>query len=536
MMQIPMRTAGRWPRWSAAAALAGALAGGTPVRGQETGGGSAPAGPRSAAQVLDDLQGKAAQGAEDLAKLRSSIEEEKIPLMKEISRLEEALAATRKEYEEVLRIRDARTLDLSNIKAKITAREAQNEYLANLLDEYTRNFESRLHVAESQRYGERLAGAKRRLKADLALEETFGGRFDLVDLSLDRLEEVAGGTAFAGSATDADGIISEGRFVLLGPIGFFSAETDGPAGLADSRIESSEPSVVAVPETVEPSIRAFASSGEGDLPIDITEGQALKLAETRETVWEEIEKGGYVMYPLLGLGALSVVIAFFKWLQMAFVKRISPKRFRKLLAHLDENRPVEAGAQLKGVWGPIGHLLRTGIENRREPPALVEEVMYEDMLEARAKLNSLIPFIKITAAAAPLLGLLGTVSGMINTFKLITVFGTGDASTFSSGISEALITTKWGLIVAIPCLLVAAFLTRKAKGVLDDMEKLALAFINHLRGDDEREEEASDVGTDHADGDGDGGRAPRRPDDRGAPAPPPAASELGPGGEAPASA
>jgi biopolymer transport protein ExbB len=68
---------------------------------------------------------------------------------------------------------------------------------------------------------------------------------------------------------------------------------------------------------------------------------------------------------------------------------------------------------------------------------------------------------------------------MINTFKLITVFGTQDASTFSSGIAEALITTEWGLITAIPCLLIAAFLARKARAVIDDMEKLGVRIMNH---------------------------------------------------------
>ena len=78
------------------------------------------------------------------------------------------------------------------------------------------------------------------------------------------------------------------------------------------------------------------------------------------------------------------------------------------------------------------------------------------------------------------LGLLGTVTGMIKTFKLITVFGTGDARALSSGISEALITTEFGLLVAIPTLLMHAILARTAKGVLASMEQTGLAFVNGL--------------------------------------------------------
>ena len=90
----------------------------------------------------------------------------------------------------------------------------------------------------------------------------------------------------------------------------------------------------------------------------------------------------------------------------------------------------------------------------------------------------MLPFVAICAASAPLLGLLGTVTGIINTFKLITIFGSGDVKTLSAGISEALITTKFGLIVAIPSLLLHAFLSRKAKSVVDRMEKAAVAFVN----------------------------------------------------------
>ena len=100
------------------------------------------------------------------------------------------------------------------------------------------------------------------------------------------------------------------------------------------------------------------------------------------------------------------------------------------------------------------------------------------MLEEKPKLERGLSFISVTAAVAPLLGLLGTVTGMINTFKLITLFGTGDAKSLSSGISEALITTEFGLVVAIPSLLLSAFLSRKANSMIAKMEKTSITFVN----------------------------------------------------------
>ena len=88
----------------------------------------------------------------------------------------------------------------------------------------------------------------------------------------------------------------------------------------------------------------------------------------------------------------------------------------------------------------------------------------------------------LTAAAAPLLGLLGTVTGMIKTFNLITIFGTGDAKSLSSGISEALVTTELGLVVAIPSLILHGLLSRMAKQKVGDLEQVSVSFINGVTG------------------------------------------------------
>ena len=125
-------------------------------------------------------------------------------------------------------------------------------------------------------------------------------------------------------------------------------------------------------------------------------------------------------------------------------------------------------------------MLRVGADNLRQPRELIEEVMYEVVLKARLKLQSMLPFIAICAASAPLLGLLGTVTGIINTFKKLMIFGSGDVKSLSGGISEALITTKFGLIVAIPSLLLHAYLSRKAKRVVGDMETSAIEFVNQV--------------------------------------------------------
>jgi biopolymer transport protein ExbB len=186
------------------------------------------------------------------------------------------------------------------------------------------------------------------------------------------------------------------------------------------------------------------------------------------------------MVPILALAGAALLVALYKWIRLAFIRKASPKRIAALLDAVAKHDEKGARRQAGAIGGPVGEMLAAGVAHLREPHELIEEVMYEIMLATRLRVQRLLPFIALSASSAPLLGLLGTVTGIINTFKLITVFGSGDVKTLSGGISEALITTEFGLIVAIPSLLMYAFLSRKARSVIDQMEKAALAFINQV--------------------------------------------------------
>lgn len=112
---------------------------------------------------------------------------------------------------------------------------------------------------------------------------------------------------------------------------------------------------------------------------------------------------------------------------------------------------------------------------------MVEDMIYERMIGVQERLRKWLPFIAVTAAIAPLLGLLGTVSGMIGTFNVISVAGTGDPKPMAGGISEALVTTFFGLVVAIPALVLHSLLSRKSIGIVQTTEKLGLRIVNSIR-------------------------------------------------------
>jgi len=418
----------------------------------------------------------------ELAALRERLAAEKIPLTRQLNELEAELAQVRAEYQQATRLLESRTLDLSNLRGEIKLREDGAAYLSNLFSEYLREFEARLHVAELPRYRAPLDAAK--LAAEnpaLAAHEVFAAQAAMIEISLERLFDALGGTRFAGTAVDANGRVLEGTYALIGPAAIFRSMDGTVIGTAEQRIGSLETATVAFPDPLDAGVAGeFVATGGGSLVLDPTLGMANKIVATQEPLWDHVKSGGPVMVPILVMAGLALLVALYKWLTLAFVAKPSRRSLDALLEAVgrrDQAAARQAAAQMRG---PAGRMLAAGVEHLDEPRELVEEVMYETVLTTRLKLQRLLPFIAICAASAPLLGLLGTVTGMINTFDMITVYGSGDAKSLSGGISEALITTEYGLIVAIPALLLHAFLSRKASATIGHMESVAVAFLNQL--------------------------------------------------------
>jgi biopolymer transport protein ExbB len=428
------------------------------------------------------VQNKLEAGLAELTALREKIVMEKIPLSRKLRDLEDELTEVRRDYQQTTRTLDSRTLDLTNLRSEIQSREQEKAYLSNLLGEYIRNFESRLHIAELNRYEEVLDSAKLAPEnSNLSDLEIYQAQAALVSASLKRLEDALGGDRFSGTAVGPGGLVKEGTFVLVGPAALFRSDDGKTVGTAEQRLGSLEPAVIAYENAGDASAAGkVVQNSAGRFPLDPTLGNAHKMEATKETLWEHISKGGLTMVPILGLAFAALAVAVFKWLQLSRMRSPNDEQIRVLLHAVAEHDETTAAEVAASINGPAGEMLGAGIEHISEPRDLIEEVMFEKILAAKLKLESWLPFIAISASSAPLLGLLGTVVGIINTFKLIAVFGSGDVKSLSGGISEALITTEFGLIVAIPSLLLHAFLSRKARGTIDQMEKSAISLMNQL--------------------------------------------------------
>jgi len=172
---------------------------------------------------------------------------------------------------------------------------------------------------------------------------------------------------------------------------------------------------------------------------------------------------------------------------VSIVKLFDIGRFQSVDSHIlggvirEARQKNEAGslAKVTAISGPIGEMLELGVRNIRTNSVLLEEMMLSVILRRRPEVERFLSFLAITAAAAPLLGLLGTVVGMIRTFALITVFGT-DPRALSAGISEALVTTELGLMIAIPTLVLHGIFTRVIKSRFGAMERVAFEFVKTI--------------------------------------------------------
>lgn len=438
------------------------------------------------AETLDEVAAKLVdqvrEAEAELRKVREETNETLLPLRARLAELREQVIEAEEANKAIRREKDRDASALLTLSKNIEKRESSTANLTALLNDYIRNFGSRVHIAESQLYEDQVTAAVEALGADdMTQSEVFAVQLAVIDASLDRMLELGGGLVFEGEAEAADGSIREGKFLVVGPAGLFRSKDGKIVGTAEQRVGS----ILAVVEPFaneEDTLAASAvvAAGSGLMPLDVTGGKAHKIAATQDTLIEHISKGGAIMIPILAMAGLALLVALFKWIQFLFVRRPRKKKLKKLIEAVREGDEESAARRAREIKGPAGRMLESGVATMRRSRDLMEDSMYETVLDTKTRLQKALPFIAICAASAPLLGLLGTVTGIINTFKQITVFGSGDVKQLSGGISEALITTKFGLIVAIPSLLLHAYLSRRARGVITDMESSAVKFANEV--------------------------------------------------------
>lgn len=206
-----------------------------------------------------------------------------------------------------------------------------------------------------------------------------------------------------------------------------------------------------------------SDSGFVQFALDPTRGQLLALQVQVPSITERVQQGGTPGYVIIFLGLIALVLAAERLVTLSRVG----SRVKTQSQNLGS---ADAG-------NPLGRVLQVYSKNKGVDAETLQLKLDEAILKEQPLINARIAFIKIISMVAPLLGLLGTVIGMIVTFQAITLFGTGDPKTMAGGISQALITTVLGLTVAIPTVLLHSIVDSRAKGILHVLTEQSAGMV-----------------------------------------------------------
>lgn len=193
---------------------------------------------------------------------------------------------------------------------------------------------------------------------------------------------------------------------------------------------------------------------------------------------DELEAGGLIAKIILGLGLLGAVLVLLRVAYLLMFSSDTQKITAKVSKEMQSGNLDSALKICKSKMSSASRVVAATLRNLDRDRDHIEDVISESILYESSRIDRFGTLIIVIAAISPLLGLLGTVTGMISTFDIITEFGTGDPKLLSSGISEALLTTKFGLVVAIPLLLLGNMLSSWGNRTKNDLERAALHMIN----------------------------------------------------------
>ena len=197
-------------------------------------------------------------------------------------------------------------------------------------------------------------------------------------------------------------------------------------------------------------------------PTGPTGGSLLANLIQTPSLAERAAQGREVGYAIIFVGLIGIGLAFWKlWSLYVLGKAVR----------------AQAGSKTLDVRNPLGRVLKIGEENFKKDIDTLELKLAEAIMAERPSIERGIGAVRIISVVAPLAGLLGTVTGMIVTFQMITLYGTGDPKLMAGGISQALVTTVLGLLVAIPTTLLHSFTASSAKGIISVLEEQSTGIL-----------------------------------------------------------
>lgn len=371
----------------------------------------------------------------------------------------------RDQFEKLLDVEQKLTAELEDKNEEIKALEGAVRASAKEADEMMRNNAITAEHPERAENIETLLDSKK-----------FPGLDNIKNLVEMYFQEMSAGRevrTYSGDVVASDGNMAEVEIIRLGKFVTYYKDSN-KYGLLKPNEQGNR--LIAVSGSLPKKAVKALESGE-EVPMDFSGGVMFTSFGEGQSLFSTIKAGGLLVYPIIGVGLIALVLIFERLFVLGRIKATSGKRMDKIMSYADE-----------GDWGgceefcehnsnfPTCRVLKNTMLYKGESQEVIEHAMQEAILRELPKMERFLPTLSILAAVAPLLGLLGTVTGMINTFNILTIFGTGDPRMMSGGISEALVTTQLGLAVAIPVMLCHHMLERRVDKILADIEEKGTRF------------------------------------------------------------
>ena len=232
-----------------------------------------------------------------------------------------------------------------------------------------------------------------------------------------------------------------------------------------------------------------AQSATIAIPLDVLQNKAIKnsITDTKELTWTEefkafFKKGGIVMYPLSLVAIIALLLFLERFIMLSYRGHLGRRFTKKMDALVAEKKYEEAANLCLKKETSLAMVLFAVLNKVNDTRENAERSLQEALLREQPKLERRMGLLAAMGTIAPLLGLLGTVTGIITLFTVITEVGTNDARVLAGGISEALVTTEMGLVIAIPVMILHGLLSEKIEKITSELYVQSTSLMNKVFG------------------------------------------------------
>ena len=422
----------------------------------------------------------AAREAQDNAKrTKSIIADERSGITREKQSLQQSIAVKQKRFDELKTKYEALLEREKALQEEIAAQAHELKTIDGAIRTSAKQARDYFHESlTTPEFPERGA-----VLAEVLQPEKFAGLEgirNLLSLFLGELDASGSVARRSGEFIGTDGKDKTGELLRVGTFTMAYRMPDGSLGFVRPGSDGSK--LIAVQGDPGWSLADLMTDyfeGEGSVfPVDISNGAAFtRLAREQKGVYEWLSAGGLLVWPIILVGLAALVLVIERFYSLSRIRGNSDRNMHAILEMVNNSQWKECRqfCREKSNYPTcriIGHTLKY-LGSTRE---VIENAFQEGLLKELPMLERFLPTLNVLAAVAPLLGLLGTVTGMINTFQIITAYGTGDPRMMSGGISEALVTTQLGLAVAVPIMILHHVLERRVDRIVGDMEEKGTGF------------------------------------------------------------